>query len=92
MRKLIDNQFEDKETPFFGVLPIDQVRFDIRSRDEVTKILLGLQDLYNNEHIRKSIFSVLEEMIPSKTSLNRGRTGMPLWTIFVLGTLRLSCN
>lgn len=92
MRKLIDNQFEDQETPFFGILPIDQVNFDIRSRDEVTKPLLGLQEIYRNKEIRESVFSVLEEMIPDETSINRGRKGMSLWTIFVLGTLRLSCN
>lgn len=91
MRKLIDNQFEDKETPFFGILPIEQVKFDVRSRDEVTKTLLGLQGIYKNIKIRESVFSVLKEMIP-EVSINRGRKGMSLWTIFVLGTLRLSCN
>lgn len=92
MRKLIDNKFKVGETPSFGVSLIETISFDIRSRDEVTKTLLGLQEIYKNKNTRKSIFSILEEMIPKNILKNRGRKGMSLWTIFVLGTLRLSCN
>ncbi|MCK5538012.1 MAG: ISNCY family transposase [Bacteroidales bacterium] len=92
MRKLIENKFNVGETPSLGIPLIENISFDIRSRDEVTKTLLGLQEIYKNEHIRKPVFSILEEMISESISKNKGRKGMSLWTIFVLGTLRLSCN
>ena len=92
MRKLIDNQFEDQVTPSFGVLPIEQVKFDIRCRDEITKTLRGLQAIYMDKGCREKIFVILEKMIPEETSKKTGRKGMTLWTIFVLGMLRLSCN
>lgn len=92
MRKLIENQFEDQVTPSFGVFPIEQVKFDVRCRDEITKTLRGLQAIYMNKECRQKLFAILETMIPEETSKKTGRKGMALWTIFVLGMLRLSCN
>ena len=92
MRKLIDNQLKDQETPLFGVLPIEQVKFDIRCRDEITKTLRGLQAIYMDKECSEEIFIILDRMIPKGTSKKTGRKGMALWTIFVLGMLRLSCN
>ena len=43
MRELIDNQFGVHETPSFGYELIENIKFDVRSRDEVTKTLIGLQ-------------------------------------------------
>jgi hypothetical protein len=92
MRKLIENQFEDQVTASFVVFPIEKVKFDVRCRDEITKTLRGLQAIYMNKECRQKIFVILETMIPKETSKETGRKGMPFWTIFVLGMLRLSCN
>ena len=86
MRKTIDPQIK------MGEVDISQIEFDLRSRDEIPKLLMGLQHIYITPEIRKPVFQVLEEIIPEGTDPNNGCPGMDLWKILVLGTLRLSCN
>ena len=86
MRKIQDSQMQ------LGELDVSQIKFDLRSRDEIPKLLMGLQYLYSTPHIRKEVFKILEEMIPDDTNKETGRPGMSLWKILVLGTLRLNCN
>ena len=73
-----------------GATPIESVQFDLRSRDEIPKLLMGLQYIYLTPELREQVFCLLEEIILA--DLNNGRPGMELWKILVLGTLRLSCN
>jgi hypothetical protein len=86
MRKVIDIQMK------FGEVDISKIEFDLKSRDEIPKLLMGLQSIYCNTKIREQLFKVLLELIPLNIDPNNGRTGMDLWKILVLGTLRLSCN
>ena len=86
MREIIRGQMN------FGEIAISDIEFDIRSRDEIPKLLMGLQAIYCNLDVRSQIFSVLERLVPAKINPNNGRKGMDLWKILVLGTLRLSCN
>ena len=75
-----------------GQVPIGKIQFDLRSRDEIPKILIGLQQLYCNEEIREKVFQELIKLVPEDIDPNNGRPGMDLWRILVLGTVRLSCN
>ena len=75
-----------------GEVDIAEVQFDLRSRDEIPKLLLGLQYLYSDAEIKSRVFTVLKEMIPAHIDAHTGRPGMDLWRILVLGTLRLNCN
>ncbi len=70
---------------------IGDIEFDLRSRDEITKLLIGLQHIWQTKAIRDEIFEVIKHIVPRK---NReiGRPGMDLWKILVLATLRLNCN
>lgn len=86
MRKIFDPQMT------FGQTPIDEIEFDLRCRDEIPKLLMGLQHVYKNKDLREKVFDLLEKMIPENTDSKNGRPGMDLWKIFVLGTLRLNCN
>jgi len=86
MRKIIENQMQ------LGEVNISNIKFDIRSRDEIPKLLIGLQYIYSNTKIRKQIFEILKEIVPEKINVNDGRPGMVLWRILVLGTLRLCCD
>ncbi len=86
MRKMIQEQMR------FGEVAIGDIKFDIRSRDEIPKLLMGLQAIYCNLDVRRQVFEVLVNLIPDDINPNNGRTGMDLWKILVLGTLRLSCN
>jgi hypothetical protein len=82
-----------------GQTDIANIEIDITSRDDIPMILLGLQHIYINEPLRKNVFKILEEVIPSKKAdksddtiavdANKGRPGMDQWCILVLGTLRL---
>lgn len=86
MRKIIDYQMK------IGEVDISRIEFDLKSRDEIPKLLMGLQAIYCNKEIREKVFNVLEEAIPKDISKSTGRPGMELWKILVLGTLRLNCN
>jgi len=86
MRKVIDPQV------MLGQVDISQIKFDLRSRDEIPKLLMGLQYIYCTPEIRREVFKVLETIVPTGTDANNGRPGMILWKILVLGTIRLNCN
>ena len=43
-----------------GEVDISQIKFDPKSRDDIPKILKGLQHLYMNLPLRTQIFELLE--------------------------------
>jgi len=75
-----------------GEIDVSQIKFDLRSRDDIPKVLRGLQHLYINEELRQSVFALLESEIAPKVSKRNGRPGMTLWSILVCGVLRLDLN
>ena len=83
MRKFKEEQMN------FGEVDISQIKFDLKSRDEIPQLLAGLQYVYCTPQLKKEVFSLLGEHI--KIS-KKGRRGMDLWNILVLGVLRLNCN
>jgi IS5 family transposase len=85
MRKVIDLQME------FWKKDIANIEFDLESRDEIPKLLMGLKYIYSTPAIREKVFNVLKQVVPKK-SYESGRPGMDLWKILVLATLRLNCN
>jgi hypothetical protein len=85
MRKIIDLQME------IWKKDIANIEFDLQSRDEIPKLLMGLQHIYKTASIRKEVSNVLRNIVPRKNH-ETGRPGMDLWKILVLGTLRLNCN
>ena len=85
MRKVIDLQME------FWRKDIANIEFDLQSRDEIPKLLMGLQYIYSTSSIREAVFKILKQIVP-KRNQETGRPGMDLWKILVLGTLRLNCN
>jgi len=86
MRKVIEPQMK------FGETNIRAIKFDPRSRDEIPKLLRGLQYIYCTPELHDEVFAILEEIVPQDTDPNNGRPGMKLWKILVLGSLRLICN
>jgi hypothetical protein len=75
-----------------GQVDISEIEFDLQSRDEIPRLLMGLQYIYGFGEVRRKVFRILEKMIPPQTDWDNGRPGMQLWTILVLGMLRLNCN
>ena len=75
-----------------GELPIADIELDMKSRDDIPQLLRGLQYLYMHVELREAVFSLLKAHIQPNTSNDNGRPGMSLWTIFVMGVLRLDLN
>ena len=75
-----------------GEIGINSIQFDLNSRDDIPQILRGLQALYINEIVFEKMSALLEQVIPRETDHNNGRPGMDIWSIFMLGTLRLNLN
>lgn len=92
MRHVINPQLS------FGEQDISQIALDIRSRDDIPRILRGLQYIYTTERVREQVFAILAEMLPpdsddkGKVNPELGRPGMEQWKILVLGALRLGLN
>lgn len=86
MRKVIELQMR------VGEIGIKDIEFDLKSRDEITKLLIGIQSIYCDKETRDRAFEVLVELIPEDVDQNNGRWGMDFWKIFVLGMLRLNCD
>jgi IS5 family transposase len=85
MRKVIDLQMK------FWKKDIADINFDLQSRDEIPKLLIGLQHIYSTREILEKVSSILRRIVPRKNH-EAGRPGMDLWRIFVLGSLRVNCN
>ena len=86
MRKEIETQ------PKLGTVRIADIQIDVRSRDEIPKILLALQHIYVKPSVRTQVLSKLRVLFPGSVSQTKGRPGMNLWQILVLGLIRLGCN
>jgi len=81
-----------------GLIGIADLVFDPKSRDDIDKLLRGLQHLYTTPELRERVFAILEEVLPEKAggagkaSPHTGRPGMAQWNILVLGVLRLGLD
>jgi len=73
--------------PVLGCPDISSILLDVKSRDEVNKLLFGIQQCASDSNIMTAISNELELIAP-KTKTNQGRVGMDLWTIFILSMLK----
>ena len=86
MRKIMEPQMK------IGEVSISAIKFDLQSRDEIPKMLMGLQHIHCTPGLRGKVFKILKDIVPEETDLDNGRPGMNLWKILVLGAIRLGCN
>ena len=63
MRKRFEPQLQ------IGQVDIADLQFDLRSRDEIPKILIGLQHVFTTPELREKAFEILETVIPDNTFL-----------------------
>ena len=68
----------------FWKTDIANIEFDLQSRDEIPKLLMGLQYIHRTASIREKVCEVLKQIVPKK-SYESDRPGMDLWKILVLG-------
>lgn len=74
-----------------GQTYIGDIKIDLNSRDDIPRILLGLQSVYQDKQAHQEIENVLASVLSDK-QLNIGRQGMDMWRVFVLGIVRLNLN
>ena len=76
MRQVIDPQLR------FGEQDISAIKLDPRSRDDIPRILRGLQHIYTTPEVRERVFAILAEVLPQRAddectvSADTGRPGM----------------
>jgi len=85
MRKRFEQQLS------FGILPINSLVVNPKSRDAPTKIALALLNLYTMPSFNEALFEILEQKI-FRNKKQTGRPGMDLWQIFVMGQFRVGLN
>lgn len=85
MRQRFDQQMN------LGIHPISEVKFPLKSRDELPPILRGLQYIFITPSLNEKVFSLLEEKV-CKGKKKTGRKGMDLWHILVLAVVRHGLN
>jgi hypothetical protein len=92
MREIIKPQLQ------LGEQEIGAIVIDARSRDDIPRLLRGLQFIYTTPELREQVFAILSEVLARRpdgegpVSADTGRPGMTQWAILVLGTLRLGLN
>ena len=81
MRQRFEQQLSLRMTP------IAEVKFPLKSRDEIPPILKALQYIFVTPELNEEVFAILEDRI-CKGKKKTGRKGMDLWHILVLGVVR----
>ena len=75
MRKVIELQAK------LGTTPISAIKLDLNSRDEIPKVLMGLQHIYSNGKTREKLFRILKTILPKGINNRVGSRGMDIWQI-----------
>ena len=79
MRKIKELQLS------LGEVPIEKIRFNPKSRDDIPAVLRGLQYIYVNTKTREELFSLLEKEFLAEVNFDVGRPG----TSCILSSLNL---
>ena len=67
MRKAREHQLK------FGEVDISTIEFDLRSRDEIPKLLMGLRHIYCTPELREEVFKILGNIVPQNVDTHNGR-------------------
>ena len=74
-----------------GAVPIEEVKIPTRTRDELPPTLAALQWIFTTPEVSSEVFALLEaELLDERGA--KGRPGMDLWQILVLGVVRLTLD
>ena len=82
MRKRIELQYE------LGTIRVEDVKIP-KTRDELPPTLRALQYIYQTPEANEQVFTILNKKI---LTTHKGRPGMSLWEILVLGIVRLTLD
>ena len=73
-----------------GEVDVSKITFDPKSRDDIPKLLRGLQHLYMQTDLRAAVFDLLNQRISPSVDKTNDRPGITLWSILVCGVIRLA--
>ena len=75
-----------------GETPIGELRIDVRSRDDIPALLLGLQHLYM--WCQEELETLSRRHVTTDRDPENGRLGMTLWRVLVMAVLKqgLDCD
>jgi hypothetical protein len=62
-----------------GQTSVEKLILDLKCRDDIPAILMGLKALYLDPTLRARVLKILEKGIAKSASLAHGRPGMDLW-------------
>lgn len=85
MRKRFEQQLG------IGQVTIEETYISPKSKNALDELLAALKAIFSHPEYNERIFSILEKYI-NKDKKKTGRTGMDLWSIFVLSQVRLCLN
>lgn len=88
MRKTRNPQME------LGEVRIEDIDLNLKSRDDIPALLIGLQYLYSEEAFRVRLFELMDEHILPGINKKVGRPGMEMWRVLVMGVIKqgLGCD
>ena len=72
-----------------GAVPIELVQIPTSTRDELPPTLAALQWVFTTPQVSNEVFRLLEDQL-LRNDRSKGRPGMDLWQILVLGVVRLA--
>ena len=77
-----------------GEVGIEDIPLDLKSRDDIPALLLGLQYLYSDKTFRPRLFALLDEHILPGIDKTVGRPVTEMWRILVMGVVKqgLGCD
>ena len=79
-------RFEVQLAP--GAVPIEKLEIP-KTREAAPAVLMALQWIFTTPEVNEKIFTLLEKSATPKQR-GLGRKGMGLWTILVLGVMRMT--
>ena len=71
-------------------ISIDELIGRHHSRDDIDKLIMGYNVIWNNSRLRDDIINILSSGLNS--SIDKGRKGMDYWTMFVFGNARVALD
>ena len=88
MRNLRNPQLER------GEVRIEDIELDIKCRDDIPALLIGLQYLYSQEALRDRLFALMDGCILPGDNRKVGRPGMAMWSILIMSVVKqgLGCD
>ena len=75
-----------------GSIRIEDIKLNLKSRDDIPALLLGLQAIHGDDDTRERLFELLEQQVATTVPSDTGRPGMTYWQILVLGVLQVGLD